>query len=136
MTPRRPIGMRQKRGGSHRESSLLPIGRLGVIYDSQPHGYALFLEIRIRGKLVRKENKSCFPLSHLCYLFKPTYIQMAFTHSRSSSQQEGQRILRYQRQNVVFIYCYQIQIIIQVGRQWPTLLLWPFLRSSKEPVSF
>jgi hypothetical protein len=27
-------------GGSHREFSLLYIGRLGVIYDSQPHGSA------------------------------------------------------------------------------------------------
>jgi hypothetical protein len=26
-------------GGSHRESSLLPIGSLSVIYDSQTHGY-------------------------------------------------------------------------------------------------
>jgi hypothetical protein len=28
--------------GSHRESYLLPIGRLEVIYDSKTHGYALF----------------------------------------------------------------------------------------------
>jgi hypothetical protein len=35
MTPRRLIGLQQRRGGSHRESSLLPIGSLGVIYDSQ-----------------------------------------------------------------------------------------------------
>jgi hypothetical protein len=26
---------------THRESSMLPIGRLGVIHDSQPHGYVL-----------------------------------------------------------------------------------------------
>jgi hypothetical protein len=43
MTPRRPIGVKRGRGGSHRESSLLPIGRLRVLQDSQPHGYALFL---------------------------------------------------------------------------------------------
>jgi hypothetical protein len=36
-------GSVEREGGSHRESSLLPIGHLGVIYDSQPHGYALFL---------------------------------------------------------------------------------------------
>jgi hypothetical protein len=29
-------------GGSHRASTLLPIGQLGVIYTSQPHSYALF----------------------------------------------------------------------------------------------
>jgi hypothetical protein len=45
MTPRRPIEVRQ--GGGLRESSLLPIGRLGVIYVFQPHGYALFIAIRI-----------------------------------------------------------------------------------------
>ncbi len=43
MTPRPPIGVRWKNEGSCRESPLLPPGRLGVIYDSQPHGYALFL---------------------------------------------------------------------------------------------
>jgi hypothetical protein len=30
-------------GGSYREPSLLLISRLGVIYDSQLHGYAFFL---------------------------------------------------------------------------------------------
>ncbi len=40
LTPRRQIGVLQEEGGSQRESSLLPIGHLGVIYDSQPHGYA------------------------------------------------------------------------------------------------
>jgi hypothetical protein len=39
--------VRRGRGGSHRESSLLPTGRLGVIYDSQPYGYALFIAIQI-----------------------------------------------------------------------------------------
>jgi hypothetical protein len=29
-------------GGSYRESFLLPISRLGVIYDSQPHGFEVF----------------------------------------------------------------------------------------------
>ncbi len=29
-------------GGSQRESSLLPIGRQGAKYDSQPHGYTIF----------------------------------------------------------------------------------------------
>jgi hypothetical protein len=43
MTPRQAIGVRQGEGSCHRESSLLPIGRLGVIYDSQPQGYALFI---------------------------------------------------------------------------------------------
>jgi hypothetical protein len=32
------------------ELSLLSIGRLGVIYDSQPHGYAFFIAIRISVK--------------------------------------------------------------------------------------
>jgi hypothetical protein len=37
MTPRQPMGVRMfGEGGSHKESSLLPIGHLGVIYDSQP----------------------------------------------------------------------------------------------------
>ncbi len=45
MTPRRPIGVQGGGGGSHRESSLLPTGRLGVIDDSS---YALFIAIRIR----------------------------------------------------------------------------------------
>jgi hypothetical protein len=40
-------------GGSHRESSLLPISRPGVIYDSQLHGYALFfIAVRIRVNIV------------------------------------------------------------------------------------
>jgi hypothetical protein len=34
MTPRRPIGVRQRAGSSHIESSLSSIGLLGVIYDS------------------------------------------------------------------------------------------------------
>ncbi len=42
MTHRWPTGMRHGGRGSHRETSLLPIGRLGVIYDSESHGYALF----------------------------------------------------------------------------------------------
>jgi hypothetical protein len=42
MIRRRQIGSAPGSGGSRRESFLLPIGRLGVIYDSQPHGYALF----------------------------------------------------------------------------------------------
>jgi hypothetical protein len=29
-------------GGSHRESSLLPISSLGVIYESQLHAYVFF----------------------------------------------------------------------------------------------
>jgi hypothetical protein len=54
MTPRRPIGVQQGERGSHRESCKLPIGRLGAIYDSQPHGYALFfIAIRIRVKILR-----------------------------------------------------------------------------------
>jgi hypothetical protein len=40
-TPRRPIGVPRARG-SHKESSLLPLGHLGVIYDPKPHGYAFF----------------------------------------------------------------------------------------------
>jgi hypothetical protein len=38
-------------GGSHRESSLLPTGLLGVIYNSQLHGHKLFIAIRIRVKV-------------------------------------------------------------------------------------
>ncbi len=48
ITPRWPKGVRRDKGGSHRESSLLPIGHLEVICDPQLHGYALFLAIRIR----------------------------------------------------------------------------------------
>jgi hypothetical protein len=48
--------MRQGRGGSHRESSLLPIDHLGVIYDSQPHGYALFTAIQIRVNIACQQN--------------------------------------------------------------------------------
>jgi hypothetical protein len=48
MIPKRPIGVRWGEGGSHRESSLVPIARLGVTYDSQPHGYALFFKIQNR----------------------------------------------------------------------------------------
>jgi hypothetical protein len=52
MTPRRPIGVGQGDGGSQRKSSLLPVGRLGVIYDSQPHRFALFfIAIRVRVKI-------------------------------------------------------------------------------------
>ncbi len=36
--------------GPYGESSLLPIGSLEVICDSQPHGYALFIATRIRVK--------------------------------------------------------------------------------------
>ncbi len=50
MTPRRPIGVQRGGGGSHMEFSLLPIGRLGIIYDSQLNGYAFFIAIRIRVK--------------------------------------------------------------------------------------
>jgi hypothetical protein len=50
MTPRQPIGVQQGEGGSHMESSLLPIGHLGVILNSQPHCYALFIAIWIRVK--------------------------------------------------------------------------------------
>jgi hypothetical protein len=48
MTPRQPIGVWQGKGSSHRESFPLPIGHLGVIYDSQPHGYTLFIAIQFR----------------------------------------------------------------------------------------
>jgi hypothetical protein len=44
MTARRPIGLRQGRGAPP-GASLLPIGHLGFIYDSQLHGYALFIAI-------------------------------------------------------------------------------------------
>jgi hypothetical protein len=50
MTLRQPIGALQGRGGSHRESSLLPIGRPGVIYNSKPYGYTLFMVIQIRAQ--------------------------------------------------------------------------------------
>ncbi len=50
MTPRDQQGAAGE-GGSHRESSLLPIGRLGVKYDSYPHDHALFTAIWIRVKV-------------------------------------------------------------------------------------
>jgi hypothetical protein len=69
LTHRQPIGLWQVGGGgSHRESSLLPIGCLGVIYDSQLHGYALFIVIMIRINLGRDSfchhtgtSKECSP---------------------------------------------------------------------------
>ncbi len=42
MTPRRQVEVRQGEGGSHRESSLLSIDCLGIIYDSQLHGFAVY----------------------------------------------------------------------------------------------
>jgi hypothetical protein len=39
-----------ERGRSRRESSLLPIGYLEVIYDFQLQGYGIFIAIRIRVK--------------------------------------------------------------------------------------
>ncbi len=42
MAPRRSIRVSRGEGFFHREFSLLPIGCLGVIYDSQPQGYTLF----------------------------------------------------------------------------------------------
>jgi hypothetical protein len=44
------MGVQPGGGGSHMEFSLLPIGRLGIIYDSQLNGYAFFIAIRIRVK--------------------------------------------------------------------------------------
>jgi hypothetical protein len=40
VTPKRPIGERRGMGRSRGDSSLSSIGRLGVFYDSQPHGNA------------------------------------------------------------------------------------------------
>jgi hypothetical protein len=60
MTPRQKIGVHG--GGSlHRESALLPIGCLGVVYDSQPHGYALyFIAIPIRvNRIFNKCQTQC-----------------------------------------------------------------------------
>ncbi len=49
MTPRHTtIGVLWGRGGSHSESSLRIICCLGVIYDSQRHGYTLCRALRIR----------------------------------------------------------------------------------------
>ncbi len=52
LTPRQPKGVRWVGGGagSHKGPPLLPIGRLVVSSDSQPHGYALLIAIRIRVK--------------------------------------------------------------------------------------
>ncbi len=61
------VGVRRGRGGSQRESSLLPIGRQGVRYDSLPHGYALFIAIRIRVNVLisfsmYKQNVFYYPI--------------------------------------------------------------------------
>ncbi len=48
MTPRQLFGVWPGEGGSHREFSLLPIGHLGVICDSQPHGALFFIAIGFR----------------------------------------------------------------------------------------
>jgi hypothetical protein len=45
-----------ERGGSRRESSLLPIGYLEVIYDFQLQGYGIFIAIWIRVKFERTMN--------------------------------------------------------------------------------
>ncbi len=62
MTPRIPVEVYRGDGGSRRESSLLRFGRLGVIYNSQPHGYVLFVAIQIRVKtrnlIIRLVHKS------------------------------------------------------------------------------
>ncbi len=50
MAPRQPIGVRGGWGELSQGSSLLPIGRQGVIYDSLPHGCAFYIAIRIRAK--------------------------------------------------------------------------------------
>jgi hypothetical protein len=42
VTPRQPIGVRWGGWGSHREFPQLPIGRLGVMFDSKLHSYTLF----------------------------------------------------------------------------------------------
>ncbi len=49
-------------GGSHKESSLLPIDRLGVKYDSQLQSYALFfIAIRIRINVAALNFKVAVP---------------------------------------------------------------------------
>ncbi len=56
----RPIGVWWGKGGSHKESFLLSIGPLVVIYDSQPHGYALFfiaIRIRVKSKYAKSRRK-------------------------------------------------------------------------------
>jgi hypothetical protein len=55
VTNRSPAG----EGGSHRESSLRPIGQLIVIYDSQPHVYALFF-IAIRTRVLKPKVTTIF----------------------------------------------------------------------------
>jgi hypothetical protein len=55
MTPWRPIGVRRGRKGSHRKSSLLPIGHLEVIYDPSRTALQFFVAIWIR------VNKAQFP---------------------------------------------------------------------------
>jgi hypothetical protein len=51
-------------GGSHSESSLHPISSLRVIYDSQLHGYELFMAIWIRVNLAIQNPKE---LEFTCY---------------------------------------------------------------------
>jgi hypothetical protein len=50
MTPRWPIGVCQGAGGSSREFSLPPIGRLGVIYDPSRSVMPVYIAARIRVK--------------------------------------------------------------------------------------
>jgi hypothetical protein len=50
-------------GGSHRESSLHPIGRLGVTNDSHPHVYALFF-IAIRTRVLKPKVTT---IHHIIY---------------------------------------------------------------------
>ncbi len=89
-----------ERGGSHRESSLLPLGHLRVIYDSQPHGYALFIAIRIR---VKGDSLSSFH-DFWKYIFSslPTNLHIYF-FSSSLMGQPHQIIFAWRRYHWLWI---------------------------------
>ncbi len=65
VTRMRPTGVVAWGEGSHREPSLLPIG-LGVLYDSQSNGYALFF-IAIRNRVNNMHNSQHKRITN-CYL--------------------------------------------------------------------
>ncbi len=96
MTPKRPKKIGAQGGGCHRELSLLPIGRLGVICDSQPHNYILFIAIRVRVKidtygytgLGREEEEICNNLNENPFRLKTQTSAFSMTEWGGGGQEE------------------------------------------------
>jgi hypothetical protein len=72
MTPSRPIGVHCREGGSHRESSLVPIGRLGLIYTPRrPIGVH-------RGEGGSHMESSLVPIGRLGLIYDSNHKAMPF----------------------------------------------------------